>query len=396
MKTHIGCGSVYLEGWFNVDVKGPHTYLAEERPDLVERWITTEDRYYARHEDKTQDRLRDGPLEQEYVCDYYGDLEHFPGSYGQTSEILARHTFEHLSIREARRALDAMEGVLAPNGILRLDVPDHNETCRLMRETGDAFYERHLLGPRRNEYGYHMMSYTRERLRTLVEDHGFIFEGEEENIHFYPAFCLRFVKPGPRLPVDYAKPPYDIDPNWRVGEIGPGAYPLYRADLFIDHDSDRLDPLAEMGKNVLRADIMSGLNEIPDKHFDYLWCSHVMEHVPSPERAAATISRIAKRGTIVMPSVMKEAIGGFEERDHRWLIIPNPQTNGVPIFVRQNAEYIEKIRDVDFQKIQCRMIRTGPNKHDEARYLRRWWYKTEPDLDIVVHWENEFKVQVIG
>lgn len=192
MKLHIGCGSVYLQDYINVDVPGQRTFLAADRPDLVEKWKTTEDRYYARHEDKTIDTMRVGPLDQEYVCDEFGSYERLP--VGLFSEVLARHSFEHLSITEARRALDILRWKIQHGGILRLDVPDHEATLRLFKETGDEFYIRHLLGPRRGDYGYHVMSYRKDHLRDLVEDYGFCFVEEESNIHVYPAFCLRFQK----------------------------------------------------------------------------------------------------------------------------------------------------------------------------------------------------------
>ena len=72
MKLHIGSGSVYLNGWTNIDVPGPKNFLAADRPDLVDRWATDEDNYYRRHKDKTIDKLRSGPLDQEYVCDQFG------------------------------------------------------------------------------------------------------------------------------------------------------------------------------------------------------------------------------------------------------------------------------------------------------------------------------------
>lgn len=195
MKLHVGAGSIYLLGWCNVDLPAPKTFLACERPDLVERWKTTEDRYYARHEDKTQETLAAGPLDQEYVCDRYGSFAFLPTAERTVSTVLTRQSFEHLSLTEAIHALDNMHRVLVDGGILRIDVPDHEETLRLYLETGDRFYVRHLLGPRRNEYGFHLMSYDRPRLTNLVTSRGFKFVQEEPNIHFFPAFTLRFVKP---------------------------------------------------------------------------------------------------------------------------------------------------------------------------------------------------------
>ena len=101
MKLHIGVGAVYLEDYVNIDVRSPKTYLATQRPDLVAKLKTTEDQYYARHQDKTQGTLRAGPLDQEYVCDKYGSFGDLPIPAWAATEILARHVFEHLSITEA-------------------------------------------------------------------------------------------------------------------------------------------------------------------------------------------------------------------------------------------------------------------------------------------------------
>lgn len=192
MRLHIGAGSVYLDNWINVDLPSENTFLASERPDLVEQWRTTEDAYYAKHEDKTQNSLRGGPLNQEYVCDRFGSFAFLPVKAGSVEEVLSRQSFEHLSIREARNALRNLKSAMVPGGILRLDVPDHEETLRLYRETGDYFFVRHLLGPRRTDCGFHMMSYDHERLVRLLESEGFRFVADESNPHFYPAICTRF------------------------------------------------------------------------------------------------------------------------------------------------------------------------------------------------------------
>lgn len=194
MKLHIGCGSVYLRDWVNVDLPGDNTFLAHERPDLVESLVTDESNYYGRHQDKTIDKLRSGPLNQETVCDRFGSFHQIPARAHSVSELLARHCFEHLSISEADAALRQIQSVLCSGGLLRLDVPDHEQTLEKFIETGDRFFVRHLLGPRRGDFGFHMMSYSWDRLIDLVERYGFHFESREPNIHIYPAFCLRFVR----------------------------------------------------------------------------------------------------------------------------------------------------------------------------------------------------------
>ncbi len=191
-RLHLGNGAVYLADYLNIDIPAAKTFLAADRPDLVDRYVTTEDAYYARHADKTIETLRIGPLDQEYVCDRYGSF-HFLPIDQPADEILVRHGFEHMSVSEARLALDLWSHAMTPKGILRIDVPDHDETMRLFASTLDPFYIRHLLGPRRgDDFGHHVLSYDRVGLIQLVESCGFRCVDEEKNIHFFPAFCLRF------------------------------------------------------------------------------------------------------------------------------------------------------------------------------------------------------------
>lgn len=193
MRLHVGNGSILLRGWLNVDLPKPNVFLAKERPDLVERFITTEDQYYARHENKTMDTTRKGPVTEETVCDAYGSFDLLPARTSSVTEILTRQCFEHLNMEQAKRALTECRRVLKPEGTLRIDIPDPDRTLRKYLETGDDFYRRHLFGPRLDEYGFHT-HYTRSMLAHMAEVAGFRFVEEEENIHFYPAFCLRFAK----------------------------------------------------------------------------------------------------------------------------------------------------------------------------------------------------------
>jgi predicted SAM-dependent methyltransferase len=195
MKLHIGSGTVYLKGWVNVDMPTPNCFLASERPDLVEKWGTTElEGYYAKHAKKTIDDFRKGSLIQEYVCDRYGSFHFLPAPTASVMEILARQSFEHMSITEAKLALDEIKRVLDIEGVVRIDVPDNDETLRMLKETKDDFYIRHFLGPRKGDFGNHCMSYTKEGLISLMREKGFNYIYEEPNIHNYPAFTLVFEK----------------------------------------------------------------------------------------------------------------------------------------------------------------------------------------------------------
>src|SRR5262245_20985451 len=134
-----------------------------------------------------------------------------------------------------------------------------------------------------------------------------------------------------RGPRDYVELPR-IPNDWKVLDIGPGRYPLRRADMYLDHSQAILDAAEIHPSQRIIGDLENGLSEIPDKTFDFVWCSHVLEHMKDPVKAAATISRIGRSGTIVLPSAIKEAIFNFEEYDHHWLIHPHPVAGQAPVF----------------------------------------------------------------
>lgn len=193
MRLHVGCGSVYLSGWVNVDLPLPHVALAKDEPGLVEEFVTTEDRYYERHRGKSVDDWRKGPNVIRTVADCYGSFEFLPARPLSVDEILSRQCFEHLTIDRARPSLKECARVLKWGGRLRLDLPDPELTVERYRETGDPFFIRHLFGPRKDEFGFHSF-FNRETLKKLAADAGFNIVAENENIHPYPAFELEFTR----------------------------------------------------------------------------------------------------------------------------------------------------------------------------------------------------------
>ncbi len=191
MRLHVGNGSIFLRNWLNVDLPLPHVFLASERPDLVEKFVTSDADYYSRHEDKDASSLRAGPVTKETVCDVYGSFGFLPARTGTVAQLWSVQVFEHLDRHEARQAIGECGRVLKSGGLLQLDVPDPDETMRQYLETKDEFYVRHLFGPRRNVYGFHT-HYTRAMLKELVEEGPFEFAAERPNLHFYPAFSMDF------------------------------------------------------------------------------------------------------------------------------------------------------------------------------------------------------------
>lgn len=106
-----------------------------------------------------------------------------------------------------------------------------------------------------------------------------------------------------------------------VLEIGPGAFPDYRAHVYADKYSGTSDvDLAQFGgrrpkklrKPCIR--IPEGLAELPDGAFDYIICSHVLEHLTDNELSSLVghVNRLAPRVYIEVPSYCYEVIYSFD------------------------------------------------------------------------------------
>lgn len=110
MRLHIGCGPKVLPGWINIDVvEGPH----------VHRW---------------------DPLD-------------LPLKDGSVSHILSEHAFEHFGFAEEERLFRECLRVLAPGGVLEIEVPDLEWTCRTFVDAADAFEAFYRIGSADHYFG---------------------------------------------------------------------------------------------------------------------------------------------------------------------------------------------------------------------------------------------------
>ncbi|MCZ6676990.1 MAG: methyltransferase domain-containing protein, partial [Candidatus Poribacteria bacterium] len=104
-----------------------------------------------------------------------------------------------------------------------------------------------------------------------------------------------------------------------VLEIGSGHNPKIRSDVlcdkFIDDDTQRGGNIVT-DRPILEAD--GEYLPFADGSFDYVICSHVLEHVEEPDRLIAELMRVASRGYIETPSEIAERLYGWPY--HNWLV----------------------------------------------------------------------------
>jgi SAM-dependent methyltransferase len=199
LKLHVGCGTVYLEGYVNLDlpVEG-YSFLAAERPDLLERNRTTLGRYYKKEE--SRGTLEGGPREpQACVVDRYAPMDALPYAPGSVDEIRSVQSLEHLDMREGPRVLRHWYEILKPGGILHVDVPDFEETARQLlaqqdEPSKDWFY-RLIYGSQKNPYAFHKNGFSPARLERMLREAGFREVRHIPNtIHFYPVVIAEAIK----------------------------------------------------------------------------------------------------------------------------------------------------------------------------------------------------------
>jgi len=175
---------------------------------------------------------------------------------------------------------------------------------------------------------------------------------------------------------------FSIGKNDKVLDIGGGHKPFSRADYIVEcdlnegiHRDGQKIPAALQGRYV-EADI----HDLPfeDKSFDFVFCSHVMEHVADPGKACREICRVGKRGFIETPRKWVEFFAGYPS--HQWLV---DHMDGQLIFERKQfleSPYLNAILPVVWR-----------NKVLEERALKHFLNIS----CIQLYWENNFRVKII-
>ena len=142
---------------------------------------------------------------------------------------------------------------------------------------------------------------------------------------------------------------FEIGPKEMVLDVGCGAHPFPYATMLVDLHTEksehRQEELRTDGKSFQVADI----NHLPfkDKSYDFVFCSHVFEHVDNPQSACEELMRVGKRGYLETPSLMTDVMFAWAKGMHKWFVIIIADRI---VFFEYNGRLIQGVRNSYWEK----------------------------------------------
>lgn len=168
--------------------------------------------------------------------------------------------------------------------------------------------------------------------------------------------------------------------KWLVLDVGSGNGPFPRADVLCDRyieDTQRVDKLV-----IDRPFVIGDITALPflDNSFDFIFCSHVLEHIDNPEIAIKELMRVGRRGYIEVPTEFQEKMQSTIS--HKWFV--KKEDNSL-IFWEKDRE----IFDECIQKKIRNIIDSGDKTYLTLFYKYHNLFNTE------YYWEKEVKYKVL-
>jgi len=187
----------------------------------------------------------------------------------------------------------------------------------------------------------------------------------------------------------------DVGPTDIVLDVGSGDKPHWRADVLLErYLPEELSQHRSKGSSAVidRWMVAGDLEDMPfrDKAFDYVVCSHVLEHVTHPGQAISELQRVAERGYIEVPFEGAQKL--FDFPAHLWHI--HSEDDKLTFTAKQSVAF-----DPYINHLMNAMIRAGiwqnflNNYFDECIVMKYW--KDQIPYEVQGELTEKFKQEVM-
>ena len=184
---------------------------------------------------------------------------------------------------------------------------------------------------------------------------------------------------------------FGISPKDKVLDIGSGNVPFLQAthlaDIAVaDNNYGRAGaPFKYIeGKPVFECNIEN--MPFADKEFDFVYCSHVLEHANNPERACNELMRIGKRGYIETPTHGKDLwMNSAQVSNHKWAV---ENIYNKLIFTEYTQREIGGLKN---NILQC--MQSSPQTVREKAFSALLYLRAEV-VNTMMLWDNSFAYEV--
>lgn len=119
---------------------------------------------------------------------------------------------------------------------------------------------------------------------------------------------------------------WNIKKGEKVVDIGGGSNPFRYATHVIDLADEKYESqrhgrkIVEMGDiEFINSPAEEIFPELPDNFFDFIYCSHTLEHFEDVPFMLDELGRVGKRGYIAVPTAEYDVIDTSKENGHKWL-----------------------------------------------------------------------------
>ncbi len=172
--------------------------------------------------------------------------------------------------------------------------------------------------------------------------------------------------------------------SWRVLDIGSGDGPAPSADVlcdrFVGDDTERTAPI-----RLDRLFVSGDVEHLPFKNraFDFVYCSHLLEHTQNPGCAIAELERVAPAGYVEVPSEYLEK-AAKSTPSHYWFV---HREGDALVFSPKPAGVLdERVNRIFDQQLM----------HKDPLYTAFHWARFYSLFNIGILWEGRLAHRVEG